>query len=295
MPGGNKELTCEMERCGQAKSERIVDDRDGESDPLKEGNRMACQRKRSQTYNAEGSQYGPVEPDQQDGTRTDPPSTLTSRENTPDAMETTDKSLDLEISCEGTQNVDETNLPLEVKPQDQQSGPTDDHMDPPYDRRREDNCRSVWSEDSDDEDKGKPVTESPDQEGAISDSESEPDLTIPIRYDMRALQLRLRDRELCPSPDHTPGAPSRGMQNHYDGSKLKEMIQKGDTFTREMSFQRGSRKFTKRDLEYFSIEVDRVKSAPKPLGLQYAPVPYVVPNGMMSALDIPICEGRRSS
>ena len=247
---------------------------------------MACQRKRSQTYNAKGSQYGPVEPDQPEETRTDPLSTLTSRENTPDAMETTDESLDLEISCEGTQNVDETNLPLEVKPQDQQSGPTDDHMDPPYDRRREDNCRSVWSEDSDDEDKGKPVTEFPDQEGAISDSESEPDLTIPIRYDMRALQLRLRDRELCPSPDHTPGTPSRGMQNHYDGSKLKEMIQKGDTFTREMSFQRGSRKFTKRDLEYFSIEVDRVKSAPKPLGLQYAPVPYVVPNGMMSALDI---------
>ena len=103
---------------------------------------------------------------------------------------------------------------------------------------------------------------------------------------MRALQLRLRDRELCPSPDHTPGTPSHGMQNHYDGSKLKEMIQKGDTFTREMSFQHGSHKFTKRDLEYFLIEVDRVKSAPKLLGLQYAPVPYVVPNRIILALDI---------
>ena len=268
-----------MERCGQVKSKQIVDDCDGESGPLKEGDRMACQHKRSQTYNAKGSQHGPVEPDQPDETRTDPPSTLTSRENTPEAMDTTDESLDLEISCEGTQNVDETSLPLEVKPQDQQSGPTDNHMDPPYNRQKEDNCRSVWSEDSDNEDKGKPVTKFPNQEGAISDSESKPDLTIPIRYDMRALQLRLRDRELCPSPDHTPGTPSRGMQNHYNGSKLKEMIQKGDMFTREMSFQRGLHKFTKRDLEYFSIVMDHVKSAPKPLGLQSLGAKGNIPSG----------------
>jgi len=163
-----------------------------------------------------------------------------------------------------------------------ETGPTDDHMDLPCGRQRENDGRTAWSNDGDDRDKRKPDSEQPDQEAVRADSEDGSDLMIPIEFDMEALQLGLAEREDYPSPNNLPGSVPRGIRNHYDGSKLKDMLANGDTFTRKMSFQHGTRKIYKRDLESYTVSNER----PQPLGLSYAPVPYVVPNGMMSALDI---------
>ena len=97
-------------------------------------------------------------------------------------------------------------------------------------------------------------------------------------------------------PDKTPGC-----RNHYDGSRLLSLLERGDKLHRYMEYQRGpfhlhekpanNRKdncqwYTSLGHEHELGTAENEFSCPEPLGLRFLPPPDHIPNSLLAALDV---------